>query len=384
VHRVGRTGRAGRKGTAYTLLDPVNEEAYAPVVVKALTQAKQAVPDDLAALAAAFREKAKAGQAKWASSGFVGNRGYKFDDDELTEEQKIAKAEQKQFETENLGLYENDLVFDDDLDDDDDDENAAAASAAAAAKIHAHQPFLSSSGEAAASSSDVATTAVTTAADGTVVKPSASVLASALASQPGKAPLNAAQNAINALNAVGKNMTPLERAKMLAAHFGKAPAEAAPTNTPQARALANARALAASIGNGAVPTLGSGVTPQNIVLTPNSGPVPHPTNPLHFYDELDINDFPPEARVKAVQRDVILRISEDSGAAVIARGTHVAPGKQPAPGEKRLYLAIEASTDMAVRAAKTELLRVLNEQTLAAAAGGSNRFKQAYGKYAFI
>ena len=43
-------GRAGRKGTAYTFLDPSNEDAYAPILVKALRQAKRDVPPELAAL----------------------------------------------------------------------------------------------------------------------------------------------------------------------------------------------------------------------------------------------------------------------------------------------------------------------------------------------
>ena len=37
IHRVGRTGRAGRKGTAYTFIEP-NEEQYSPDLVKALNE----------------------------------------------------------------------------------------------------------------------------------------------------------------------------------------------------------------------------------------------------------------------------------------------------------------------------------------------------------
>jgi superfamily II DNA/RNA helicase len=33
VHRVGRTGRAGKKGTAYTFITP-DEDQYAPILVK--------------------------------------------------------------------------------------------------------------------------------------------------------------------------------------------------------------------------------------------------------------------------------------------------------------------------------------------------------------
>ena len=42
MHRVGRTGRAGRKGTAYTFIS-VEEEMHAPTLIKALTQSKQKV-----------------------------------------------------------------------------------------------------------------------------------------------------------------------------------------------------------------------------------------------------------------------------------------------------------------------------------------------------
>lgn len=42
MHRVGRTGRAGRKGTAYTFIS-AEEEQHAPTLIKALTQSKQKV-----------------------------------------------------------------------------------------------------------------------------------------------------------------------------------------------------------------------------------------------------------------------------------------------------------------------------------------------------
>jgi superfamily II DNA/RNA helicase len=56
VHRVGRTGRAGRKGTAYTFISP-SEEMYAPMLVKALQQAKQEVPQALIDMANEFKAK---------------------------------------------------------------------------------------------------------------------------------------------------------------------------------------------------------------------------------------------------------------------------------------------------------------------------------------
>jgi hypothetical protein len=39
----------------------------------------------------------------------------------------------------------------------------------------------------------------------------------------------------------------------------------------------------------------------------------------------------------------------------LLQGTYIPPGKQPAPGERKLYLLIEATTEAAVKRAKAEL-----------------------------
>jgi len=46
VHRVGRTGRAGRKGWAYTFITP-EEDKYAPDLVKALKASNAEIPSEL-------------------------------------------------------------------------------------------------------------------------------------------------------------------------------------------------------------------------------------------------------------------------------------------------------------------------------------------------
>eukprot|EP00955_Chlamydomonas_euryale_P053851 355627-Chlamydomonas_euryale.AAC.7 len=63
VHRVGRTGRAGNKGTAITFIG-LEEEQYAPDLVKAMKESGKAVPEDLKTMADAFNEKRKQGLAK--------------------------------------------------------------------------------------------------------------------------------------------------------------------------------------------------------------------------------------------------------------------------------------------------------------------------------
>jgi ATP-dependent RNA helicase DDX42 len=46
THRIGRTGRAGEKGTAYTLLTPADHD-FAPNLVRNLENANQVVSQDL-------------------------------------------------------------------------------------------------------------------------------------------------------------------------------------------------------------------------------------------------------------------------------------------------------------------------------------------------
>lgn len=357
VHRIGRTGRAGREGTAYTFLDPVNEEAYAPMLLKALKQAKQRnISEQLEELAAKFKSKVQAGDAKWAASGFTGNRGFKFDEDELTAEQKIEKMQKQQFEID-LGLRatEDDPELRADEGDDEDDEKSASEEQAPAAAPS--EP--SSLGGAPAYPFN------------------------ALAQLNSKSNNNkansvlpeAAQQTLAALSqdaAKTKNLTPVERAKILAATFGKnsnAFPASGPRNSANA-AIEQARALAASLGKGSAAASTS--------------------NPNHFADELDINDYPAEARLRATHRENFLRISEETGAALIHRGVYCPPGRQLQPGEKRLYVAIEASSEMAVQAAKAELTRVLNEETrntmLGLGRGGraAGGFASQFGKYAVL
>src|SRR5580698_3225345 len=50
VHRVGRTGRAGRKGWAYTFVTP-EEDQYAPDLIKALQDSNNPLPPELQQLA---------------------------------------------------------------------------------------------------------------------------------------------------------------------------------------------------------------------------------------------------------------------------------------------------------------------------------------------
>jgi ATP-dependent RNA helicase DDX46/PRP5 len=97
VHQVGRTGRAKKKGVAYTMVNSADEAKFAPNVVRALTETGQSenISSELKALSDSFKEKVKNGEARFAGSGFKG-KGYSYDKSEMSESQKVAQSEKRQ------------------------------------------------------------------------------------------------------------------------------------------------------------------------------------------------------------------------------------------------------------------------------------------------
>eukprot|EP00833_Pecoramyces_ruminatium_P014105 jgi/Orpsp1_1/1188137/evm.model.d7180000062759.1 len=89
VHRVGRTGRAGNKGTAYTFVTP-QQDKYANDIVNALKMSHTEIPPELQKLADEFITKVKAGDAHYSSSGF-GGKGLERLDKEREASKKIQR-----------------------------------------------------------------------------------------------------------------------------------------------------------------------------------------------------------------------------------------------------------------------------------------------------
>jgi ATP-dependent RNA helicase DDX46/PRP5 len=65
-----------------------------------------------------------------------------------------------------------------------------------------------------------------------------------------------------------------------------------------------------------------------------------------------------------VLKEIVKRVEEATGAAVTCRGMFVPPGRAPPAGERRLHLLIEGTNDMAVKRARMELRRSLEEETV--------------------
>lgn len=96
-----------------------------------------------------------------------------------------------------------------------------------------------------------------------------------------------------------------------------------------------------------------------------SGLLPNQPNSFTKYEEeLEINDFPQQARWKVTSKEALAQISEYSEAGLTVRGTYVPAGKNPPEGERKLYLAIESCSELAVQKAKREITRLIKEELL--------------------
>ena len=88
-----------------------------------------------------------------------------------------------------------------------------------------------------------------------------------------------------------------------------------------------------------------------------------------------------QARRKVTHKNALDDVSEQTGVAIISRGSYVPPGKKLEVGERRLFLLIEGNTDLQVRQAKLEILRMLDEETMRLGASGSS---SSFGRYAVL
>lgn len=83
-----------------------------------------------------------------------------------------------------------------------------------------------------------------------------------------------------------------------------------------------------------------------------------------FEEELIINDYPQQARFKAVQTDTRDHIMELTGCSIVCKGSYIPPNRRTKIGEKKLYLLITGDSKYACSRARTEMKRILDDATM--------------------
>ncbi len=330
VHRVGRTGRAGKKGWAYTFITP-EEDKYAPDLVKAAEQSGTPVPEQLKKLSEDYLAKQKAGTAASHGSGF-GGKGFKFDEKEQAKKKLDRKRQKKSLGLDGIEEFESS---------ESESEEEAAADAASA-----------KSGTATAAPSGADTSVVQ------LVQQIGAIAPDLVRGLPPTA-YSSIPELVKALppNSL-LSILPLLNQQQQAQHIASG---GVPTTQNQIDAAKKAALLATLALN----------MKKNLLQPPGvAGQTPATQ---HFEAELEINDYPQQARWKVTHKDALYQITEMSGAAITTRGTFVAPGKNPPPGERKLYLYIEGPTDQSVKEAKAEIKKILEEATLTALTRGPDR-----------
>lgn len=314
VHRVGRTGRAGNQGSAWTFITP-DQGRYSGEILRALEVSGVEVPEDLKKLWNTYKEGQEAVGKKVYSGGGFSGKGFKFD-----EKEAAAANEMKKLQKAALGLA--------DSDDDDDLEN------------------------------DIDTAIESMLAAKTAIKD----IAAPMVQTPIIAPT------IQQANAGASDK--LELAKRLALSINKSLGAQAKNATQQAaEAIFKSGVSSSTIITGR--TIAEQIASKlnsKLNYQPKDDDDPAADNGdglfKKYETELEINDFPQQARWRVTSKEALAQISEYSEAGLTVRGTFVPQGKSPPEGERKLYLAIESCSERAVQKAKNEIQRLIKEELM--------------------
>ncbi|XP_057658882.1 probable ATP-dependent RNA helicase DDX46 [Diorhabda carinulata] len=327
VHRCGRTGRAGNKGFAYTFITP-DQGKYAGDLIKAYELAAVQVPEPLRNLWESYKNKQEAEGKKVHTGGGFSGKGFKFDESEAA-----AVNEKKKFQKAALGLADSD---DEDLEQDIDQQiESMFATKRTVKEIKAPLGIIN---QAALNAT------LTTAVDKLE-------LAKKLASK-----INLSKNA-----SLDTKFATRQAAESILKGSGPQPAITAKTVAEQLAAKLN--------------------TKLNYQPKDDDDDDDRNTDDEQTFrkyeEELEINDFPQQARWRVTSKEALAQISEYSEAGITVRGTYVPTGKSPPEGERKLYLAIESTSDMAVSKAKAEITRLIKEELLKLQTAGHHTFNKA-------
>ncbi|KAG9509463.1 putative ATP-dependent RNA helicase DDX46, partial [Fragariocoptes setiger] len=356
VHRCGRTGRAGNKGSSYTFITP-DQGQYACDIIRAFEMSGNQVPPKISKLWDKYKTEQEAlGKKVRSASGFSG-KGYKFDEAEAQLVNDKRKHQKK-----SLGLQ--------DSDDEEDVQESQEANLALEQEVESiikvRRPTRGSEDQSGAKveKSD------------TIKSPEVKNVQVANGKDESKASLPATVQA------------KLELAKKLAAQITKkiqsnpglvqptgiptsavpvmhptpvAPTTGLPLQNSLAKTIAEQRAEMINVKLNYMPgqqlmssndddDVRERFEPESIETTNQTQQI---VNRKHEI-EVEINDFPQQVRWKITSKEALASISEVSEAGITVRGKYCPPGEEPT--EKKLYLAVEGTSENSVDKARLLLL----------------------------
>lgn len=343
VHRCGRTGRAGNKGYAHTLLNE-DQGRYAGDIIKAFEYSETLVPEPLRAFYDEYKAKmAEQGKVVKTTGGGFGGTGFKFDENEAS-----YTTEKKKFQKTVFGLHDSD---DEDVEQEIDEKIEQLLDPKRSVKT--------------VSASEAAASGLIT---GGSVAPGTQIGGSA--STGGKSKLE----------------DKIALAKKMAEKI------AMKNNQKGAIQQSTESYLSGKGGSGGQPTLTAKTVADHLAKRLNAKLNYQPTEESNdddpnkdgagfqkFEEELIINDFPQQARWRVTSKEALAQISEYSDAGITVRGTYFPAGKAPTEDERKLFLAIESTNEIAVQKAKVEITRLLKEELLKMQTSGIHHINK--GRY---
>ena len=83
--------------------------------------------------------------------------------------------------------------------------------------------------------------------------------------------------------------------------------------------------------------------------------------------------------MQVLQRESLVAIQEWTKVAITTKGAYYPPGRNPPAGERKLFLLVEGETEAAVKTARKEMRRILEETAAISAPDDSNTNR--YAKY---
>ncbi|XP_030382423.1 probable ATP-dependent RNA helicase DDX46 isoform X4 [Scaptodrosophila lebanonensis] len=345
VHRCGRTGRAGNKGSAYTFITP-EQSRYAGDIIRALELSGTPVPPELQTLWSDYKTAQEAeGKTVHTGGGFSG-KGFKFDEHEFN-----AVKESKKLQKAALGLADSD--DEEDIEHDIDQQIEQIFAAKRTVKDTSGNPALATATAQAAAAAAAANLAI--AATNTTPLAAVTQAAAQVAAAMGSDKLELAKRLASKINSTKNLDTKSSQVAAEAIMKGQHSVSAA---QPMLTARTVVEQLAAKLND----KLNYQPKEDEDGLGSLMGST---TNSFTKYEEeLEINDFPQQARWKVTSKEALAHISEYSEAGLTVRGTYVPQGKNPPEGERKLYLAIESCSELAVQKAKREITRLIKEELL--------------------